>query len=542
MASFTKSDQQHRLLLLLVYLYVLILGMLVITVPPGFDPDSGWGFMVMHNMERGAAFNRLISPDPANIALNKSVFLSWWSPGQYMVPYLLKVLLKINSGHAISLTILGCYLTGLTGFYMLFKKFGFTKLIAALSIAFIATQQFFIGQFVYYNGGELLLFAFLGWFLYGCFSFQRVTWQAVLFIFVAGLLGFFAKSSVLWMLAAGTCCIWVNTSIGEARQLSGPVGLRRFITDKRTILPWLKNGVLLLVPLVAACVVISVFYLAKGPNPSGQSGQFLFKPEVVGFPLASPLLSGFSVDELLDGLIYQPDGPKVSYHLAITILFTLAALSMFFVWLIVKFRTGEKYLVAFLSFYLLGCVVFGYMFFKQFTVSFEGRHFRIIGILAIPGIIYLLFRSTAGKLIFFVAWIAFSYAGLRYFSDEFRENRKAARGNLGLSEQLYDTLAMKKILQLDREHHNDAIFVVMSADIGAEITHNRVITIDAETVPNGDFSKIKYKGKSGPLFILVPQTLVAGNGDPSILKSFADYHHFSSKQLSPDFYLYSAEE
>jgi hypothetical protein len=542
MASFIKSDGPYRLILLLVYLYVLILGILVITVPPGFDPDSGWGFMVMHNMERGAAFNHLVSPDPANIAANRSIFLSWWSPGQYMVPYLLKVLLKINSGHAISLTILGGYLTGLTGFYLFFKKLGFTKLIAALSIAFIATQQFFIGQFVYYNGGELLLFAFLGWFLYGCFSFQRVTWQAVLFIFIAGLLGFFAKSSVLWMLAAGTCCVWVNTSLGDTCKLAGQLGLRRSLTDKHIILPWLKNGIVLFLPLAAACLVISVFYLSKGPNPSGESGHFLFKPEVVGFPLASPLLSGFSVDELMDGLIYQPDGPTVTYHLAIIILFALATSSLLFVWLIIKFRAGEKYLVAFLSFYLLGCVVFGYMYFKQFTVSFEGRHFRIIGLLAIPGIIYLLFKSTAGKAIFFVAWIAFSYAGLRYFSDEFRENRQAARGNLGLSEQLYDTLAMKKILQLDREHHDNAIFVVMSADIGAEITHNRVITIDAETVPNGDFSKIKYKGKSGPLFILVPQTLVAKDGDPSILKSFAGYHHFSSKQLSPDFYLYSAED
>jgi len=542
MASFTKADRQHRIILLLVYLYVLILAMMIIAVPPGFDPDSGWGFMVMHNMEQGAAFNRLISPDPANIAANQTVFLAWWSPGQYLVPYFLKILFRVTSGHAISLTIAGSYLSGLAGFYLLFRKFGFNKLVAALSIGFVATQLFFIQQFVYYNGGELLIFAFLGWFLYGCFSFERVTWKTVLFIFFAGLIGFFLKSSALWMLAAGAGCIWLNISVSETGHLPAGANLRSAFLLKKTVPVFLRNGALVFFPLVAVYMVISFFYLSKGGNPSNISGPFRFAPEVFLFPLASPFTSAFSIDELFDGLIYQPDGQTLSHHLAMVILFVLTLLSLLYAWLLMKFRPARNYLVAFLSFFMVGCLFFGWMFLKQFPISYEARHFRIIGLLAIPGFIQLLYRRTFGKVIFFVGWAVFTYVGFAYFIREFADNRNAARGSLGLSQQNYDTATMKEILRLDNRYPNKAVFVVMSPEIGAEITHNRVIAIDPEMASSGDFSKITYKGRSGRLFILVPGALMAKNGDPPILKSFAGYHHFASKQLSPDFYLYSAED
>ncbi|HZY36912.1 MAG TPA: hypothetical protein VFE53_09705 [Mucilaginibacter sp.] len=542
MASFTKADKQHRIILLLVYLYVLILGMMIITVPPGFDPDSGWGFMVMHNMEQGAAFNRLVSPDPANIAANQTTFLSWWSPGQYLVPYFLRVSLNINNGHAISLSVISSSLLGLTGFYMFFKKLGFTRLIAALSTAFIATQLFFIQQFVYYNGGELLLFAFLGWFLYGCLSFSRITWKTMLFMFFAGLVGFFLKSSVLWMLSAGAICIWLNVSLAGTGRLPGETNLRSVFARRGTILTLLRNGALVFLPLVAAFTLISFFYLSRGENPSNYSGPLHFVPESVVFPLASPLTSGLSIDELVDGLIYQPDGQTVSYHLAIAILSVLSMFSLVFVWLLIKFRPGRNYLVAFLSFYVVGCLFFCYMFLKQFPVSYEGRHFRIIGLLTIPGIIHLLYKWRFSKVVFFVCWAAFAYVGMGYFVKTFAGNRHAARGSLGLSESLYDTTTMKEILQLDNQHPNDAVFVVMSPDIGAEIIHNRVIAIDDEMAANGDFSSINYKGKGGRLFILLPAVFITAEKAPAILKSFTDYHRFSSKRLSPGYYLFSASD
>jgi len=537
MARLERSDIRHRILLLLIFLYLITLCIMVFVVPPGFDPDSGWGFMVMHNMERGAAFNRLLTPNPANIANNNISFLSWWSPGQYMVAYILRLLLGVTNGHAISLTIAASYLSGLTGFYLLFKKLGFSPLIAALSIGFIATQLFFVQQFVYYNGGELLLFAFIGWFLYGCFSFDRVTWCTIAFIFLAGLAGFFCKSSVLWMLAAGLCCMWVNISIKQGRVKTGSL-----LLHKESIVSWLKNGLLLLLPLIAVVVVVNVFYLAKGANPSSAYGQVQVTPEAFLFPLAAPLVAGFSIDELVDGLIYQPDGHTLSYSAAIGILAGLFLICIFFVRTLVKSGSPRPYILAFVSFYLFGCAFFCFMYLRQYNISYEARHFRILGILAIPGVIHLLLKWRISKVIFIGGWCLITWLSIGYLSREFAYNRGAARGNLGLSEQLYDPLTMKEILKLDREYQGDAVFVLMSPDIGAEIVNNRVIVMNTETAPNAVFSGVCYKGKGGPIFILVPAAFCTSDIKPALNKMFSGYRNFSAKRLSAGYYLYAARD
>ncbi|HAL82532.1 MAG TPA: hypothetical protein DCO83_10090 [Mucilaginibacter sp.] len=76
MPQFLQKQKSHRILLLVTFLGVLLLGIMVFMVPPGADPDPCWGFLVMHNMEQGHHFNLLISPDPSNIAKNQVRFLS----------------------------------------------------------------------------------------------------------------------------------------------------------------------------------------------------------------------------------------------------------------------------------------------------------------------------------------------------------------------------------------------------------------------------------------------------------------------------------
>jgi len=158
---------------------VLILGILSFVAPPSLFPDPTNGFLVMRAMEMGGKFNMTLTPDQADFSKNTSEFLTWWSPGQYLVPYAFKLMFGVNSGQASALTVLLCQLLGLSGFYAFFKKVGFTPFIAALSILFIACQQFFVVPYVFYNGGEILSFAFTGWFLYGCVAFDKPSWQLV---------------------------------------------------------------------------------------------------------------------------------------------------------------------------------------------------------------------------------------------------------------------------------------------------------------------------------------------------------------------------
>jgi hypothetical protein len=543
MLQFLQKQKSHRVLLLVTFFGVLLLGIMAFMVPPGADPDPCWGFLVMHSMEQGHHFNLLISPDPSNIAKNQVQFLSWWSPGQYLFPYVFKTSLKIDTGHAVALTIGCCNIIGLAGYYKLFKKLGFTVLMAAISTAFIASQLFFFISFVYYLGGEVLLFAFMGWFLYGCFSFEKVTWRVLIFVFLAFFVGFFSKSSFLWMYIAGVACIWINISCIETDIMPTEriLDFLRSPDFKKQIGVWLRNGLLLAMPLIAAFAIIYIFYISKGPNPMAAGGQTLIRPETFGFPLASPILSGFSIDEFTDGLIYQPDGPKIAYQWAVLILTTFAFCSLVFALFLPRFSHGNKYLIAFLVFYVCAVIFFSYVYFTQSAISYEGRHFRIIGLLFLPGFVYLAYKTKITKLLFFILWGFLLLKGYRYFNAEIKANKTAARGNSGISQQLYDKKALDEIVTIDRNHHNDAVFVVMSSDIAAEIINNRVITLDSESMDSRDLSKMRFAAKSGPLYILMPREYLANGIESAIIKSFTGYHQFSFKQLSEHYYLYFAD-
>jgi hypothetical protein len=542
-----KKNSYPHILLVITFLCVGLLGILSVAVPPGADPDPCRGFLVMRSMEQGGGFNLLVSPNPQNILKDHSLFLAWWSPGQYLLPYFFKLLLKVNTGRAAAITVSFCSLLGLAGFFKLYKKLGFTQWVAAVSIAFIASQLFFILTFVYYPGGEVLLFAFSGWFLYGCVSFERINWQVVVFVFFGLLVGFFSKSSALWIYAAGMACLWINVSLNERAPLFTVAAKASSVLTsqspvKKTIRIWLLNGMLLAIPFIAAFGIIYAFYLSKGPNPSDSYGRFLIKPETFSFPLASPIISGFSIDEWLDGLIYHPEGqPVVSYHAAVVILFVLAFCSLGFVTLMVTYSPGRKYTILLLTFYVLGVLFFSYMFLKQATITYEGRHFRIIGLLATPGIVYLLFKTKIIRILFFAAWLAVTGMGVNFFVNEFNENREAPRGNSGLSQQGYDGAALQEIMKIDA-HSSKSIFVVTSPDVALEIIHNRVITIEVENLTDKALSKLKYAGYGGPLYMLLPAEYVTGSKITTIIKSFVNYHHFTAKRLSDNYYLYFADK
>jgi len=537
--NFTKQ-KSYRLLVVFTCLLVVLLGLLAFAAPPGIDPDPCYGFLVMHCMELGGHFNIGITPDPLNIAKDHAEFLAWWSPGQYLLPYFFKHLFSTNTGQAVALTTLVCELLGIIGYYKLFKKLGFTKWVAAISIAFIVSQLYFLALFTYYTGGEILIFGFMGWFLYGCFSVKKITWQVLLFVFAGGLVGFFCKSSVLWMYAASIACIWINVSMDETFKQPGTFNLFQILRDKKIFVGWLLNGILLAIPFVFALVCIYVFYLSKGANPTSDQGATLIKPETFLYPLGSPIVSGFSVDDLFDGLLYQPDGAKIAYHSVVIMLSVFAVCCLGFMLFIGKYA-DKKYARAMIIFYTLACLFFGYMYLKQANISYEGRHFRIIGVLFTPGLIYALFRTKLTQALFFMAWAIFVYWGYQTYHNNLAGLKHTPRGTSGLSQGIYDQATIDEVVKLDSEHLNDAVFVVTASDLAMEVTHNRVLVIDNDT-PDSEIATMRNAGKGGTLFIITPNRYAQTGRRENINKTFVDYHHFEFKNLSKDYGLTVAKD
>jgi len=507
-------------------MFTIVAGVFLYLSPPALFPDPAWGFQVMRSMQMGAHFNLLVKPDQADISRNTAEFLTWWAPGQYLIPWFFKFF-GCNTGQAAAITITLCQLLGLSGFYCFFKKIGFSPLIAALSIAFIACQQFYALNYIFYNGGEILLFAFTGWFLYGCIDLQKPGLRLFLFVLFAGWLGFFCKSSVMWVYIAGLFFLWLRLSLPQ-RSLSSHI----------------KNGVWIAIPALTALITIYIFFSSKGQNPASVSGQLKLVWQTFSFPLASPLLAGFSLDDLAHGLLFHSGTPIFSQPVAILIIVVLAFISLILVFAIIRLVPNNDYKLLILVFYAISLSFFSYAYLRQMAISYEARHYRVIGIIVTPGIFYLLGQWKVGyQACFGLIWLCIAWSSFHYLAKGYRLNEeKGVRGISGFAQQFIDLPSLHQVMTLDNEYHDaEAIFAFTSNDIGLEIQHNRIITL--ENIADYDHINLEdyeYDGHAGPLYILLPISYQGEKAD-TILKFFPGYKVFTETRLSEKYVLYSAK-
>lgn len=520
-----QKSHIHQIILAALGILVLILGTMIYLYPTSIFPDSCWGFQVLRAMQMGGGFNMAVKPDHADVAKNSSEFLTWWSPGQYLVPYVFKLILGINNGKAAAVTVTLFTLSGLAGFYLLFKKVGFTSLVAAFSVLVIACQQAFIVPYVFYNGGEVLLFGFAGWFLYGCAAIDKPGWKIVVFLLLSGWMGFCCKSSFLWIYGAGCIYLWITLSSGQTN-----------------IWGWIKKGFWIGIPAVLSLAMIYKFYLSRGATPTSGAGGIKLAWETFSFPMAAPILAGFSVDDIMNGLIYHDDTPIVSHFWAVLIVVLAALLSILLVSRIVRKAPGKKYVLLLVVFYSVAILFFGYNFLKQAYISYEARHLRLIGLLIIPGVVYLVSQSG----IFYKAAFGFicmviAFFSFRYFVPGYLQNKNVnARGTSGLAQMFIDQPSLNYIMDLDKKNNN-ALFVFTSPDLGLEINHNRFITLEAiDSDIKIDYDNYVHYGHAGPIFILLPASYM-GPKSNIIRKCFPGYKGFKMDMLSNDYVLYSAK-
>ena len=503
---------------------VVILGILSFLAPPSLFPDPTNGFLVMRSMEMGGKFNRMVSPDQVDFSKNTSEFLTWWSPGQYLVPYVFKLVFGLNTGQASALTVLLCQLLGLSGFYYFFKKAGFTSFIAALSTLLIACQQIFVVPYVFYSGGEILSFAFTGWFLYGCVVFKKPSVQMLLFILFSGLVGFFCKSSTMWIYAAGLLFMWFRLSF-----------------QNKSLTHWIKSGLWIAIPAIIAIGTIYVSFLSKGTNPATVTTGLKLTLKTFVFPLASPLLSASSIDDICHGLLYHTGKIIFNDWQVMVILVLLAILSLWLVSTILKKVPDQNYRLLIIIFYSVSFFFFSYVYLMQKAISYEARHFRVLGLLVTPGAIYLFSRMKSPyRLLLCGLWAGIAINSIIYLSHGYLFNKnQSAHGTSGFAQQNIDQTALNKVMTIDGQVRN-ATFVFINKELGLEIKNNRIVGLE----PISDELKIdmddyEYDGHAGPLYIILPDSY-AGPKEKFILKSFPGYKGWYGEKLSDHYVLYKA--
>lgn len=143
---------------------VAVYAVIAFVVAPAMYPDSGWGFVVSESMARGGPFNRIVEPALDDLSRDSSAFSGLWSPGQYMLPHALR-LLGLKLGPALVIVTIVFTALGLVGWQAFYASWGFPPLTVAIAVALIAGSRAIALPFGIYNGGELLLFGTVPWFL-----------------------------------------------------------------------------------------------------------------------------------------------------------------------------------------------------------------------------------------------------------------------------------------------------------------------------------------------------------------------------------------
>src|SRR5271155_797612 len=101
--TYFSKDNYYKIILWAIGILVLVLGVVLFIIPPAAFTDPQQGFEVLQSMQHGGGFNNLVAPDQGDISQNYTQFLTWWSPGQYMVPYVFQSVTGLNLGHGIAL-------------------------------------------------------------------------------------------------------------------------------------------------------------------------------------------------------------------------------------------------------------------------------------------------------------------------------------------------------------------------------------------------------------------------------------------------------
>ena len=113
---------------------------------------------------------------------------------------------------------------------------------------------------------------------------------------------------------------------------------------------------------------------------------------------------------------------------ATIILIALAILSLLLVFTLLRRVPNEAYKLFLKAFYFGALLFFGTVYLRQLNISYEARHFRIIGILITPGMIYLVSNIKIGyRMVFAAITICIAVYSFTYlFKEKFSATKQKA--------------------------------------------------------------------------------------------------------------------
>lgn len=478
-------------------------------VGPSMYADQGTGFLVLEAMKRGGPFNTMPIPDPADISRDLDFFVAWWSPGQYLVPGLFAAL-GFDLGQAIVITVALCSALGLVGLHFLYRSWGFPHLSIAITLLILAGTRLFSHQFVYYGGGEIILFALTPWFLLLLFRMRDFSPGEALCLFVAIAVLVVAKLSGLVLAVASVAALqfvdWRSDRPGKVRRL-------------------VTAGVMFAVLGIA----FRILWLSRGETPTTHA-LATFSPERLLTHAIPSFVAGFtsilSIGNFATATLMHPKyGSLATTSPFYLILAIPVAFLVYFAGRRIA-RSHPEYFRFAAALTVVFALIMTAVFVRGGEVSLEDRHFRQIGLVLAIGVVHavlgwrLPFKLAAGSL----ALVLIAY-GASTFVVKLQRHIASGKSSQGFRHMVVSQQAMDFIQKnLAVPPKGTSLLVVPSAEVGLEFPGRRIVEIPAGfRSPDELRTRFAFRGRVDSLGVLI-QTEDVDNGKAAlVLAAFKDY-------------------
>jgi len=500
-------DNSYYLLLLI----PTILFLVSLYVPPTIVSDSAVGFLALRSMLEGGPFNSITSPDPANIAYNVATFVTFWSPGQYLVPGLF-IWLGTNYGLALSLTTLIATLVGVLGWIEVARSFHVSSYVLFVFAFGLTTFPYVTQRFLGFWGGELLLFATAPWSLYA------MRWSAnkpAILCFTISLLSaallFFAKLTGLIVFATNVVAISLLTIIIQRRLRSSIIAM------------WAAS--------VIAALCFTIFWLARGPVAAdGSAFSFSWLP--IWFSVTGVAFSGIYGLALLLGHSWL----QINSELASELLGPVALLLMVWVWFQLRHTCYRNMAILLFVIILVHAIILTGLWLHGADIPFEDRHFRYAGIL----FFLLLLTAVDQRRVPLAKGLACSVVillgvyGVRNYATFASVQMRAGDYDLinGISQDVVTPTVLEHMrAEVTQHNFQHPIAVIPSASAAISLPRFRIIYFGWERRLRAG---IKWAGRAEKIFVIVPEEMGLNGEAEAILRSFTDYNFDNWNQLNLD--------
>jgi hypothetical protein len=475
--------------------------------------DAAYGFLALRNMLAGGSFNIVSTPDPGNIANDIGTYLTWWSPGQYLVPGLF-IWLGCSYGLAISLTTMIASAIGVLGWIRIALAFevpNFTVFMFALGLV---SFHYATSPFRLYTGGEVLLFAVSPWSLCALqFAVQKRPAISLSISVVTASVVFFAKLSGLVMFGTTVTAISVSEIIK-----------RRQITSSLFAL-WTGSSI--------AAIVILTFWVARGQTPV-TGAEYNFTPSAVLFPIAAAVFSGLSLHELLSWLFLYPSSPMLSSIRETSyVLGPFGLLVIWWVWNRLRNTRHRPMAIFSLTLIAIYITTFIAMYIRNGetgTVAFEERYFRYAGILFFLLLLVAIdqWHAIWGKVVATGIVAVFALYGLASYAHGTRELTRGLHFDpaSGTSMLLVSPAALE-YLRSEMMQHNwqNAIAVVPDPEAANGLPRFRILFSFhlLDSAPFDDIARQKWAGRTDKIFVIIDSRMRDPSKVDAVLRTFVDY-------------------